>query len=160
MSILRHFLKIKKFTPVNIRISRLKNWLGNLYKKENFKPEIKSTIENLQDEFYKLENRQTNGAKTDGSLRAKNVLKLIFKVLERQNMQNQTISELYINDNKSKHSSNRTDIFKSARNFYEKLKTKKTTSKATTTEFLSKILIRNKTSNEQFHHCEAKLSAR
>ena len=57
-----------------------------------------------------------------------------------------------------KHSSNRTDIFKSARNFYEKLKTKKTTSKATTTEFLSKILIRNKTSNEQFHHCEAKLS--
>ena len=32
--------------------------LQNLYKKENFKPEIKPMIENLQDELYQLENKQ------------------------------------------------------------------------------------------------------
>ena len=36
-----------------------------------------------------------------------------FKVLERQNMQNQTISELYADDNKSKYFSNPKDILKS-----------------------------------------------
>ena len=54
-------------------------------------------------------------------------------------MQNQTISEIYTDDNKSKHSSNPTDILKSAKNLYEKLYTKETTSKTTTTEFISKI---------------------
>ena len=38
-----------------------------------------------------------------------------FKVLERQNMQNQTIFELYTDDNKSKYSSNPKDILKSAK---------------------------------------------
>ena len=32
--------------------------LQNLHKKENFKPEIKPKIENLQDELYQLENKQ------------------------------------------------------------------------------------------------------
>ena len=32
-------------------------------------------------------------------------------------MQNQTISEIYTDDNKSKHSSNPTDILKSAKKF-------------------------------------------
>ena len=41
------FLKIQE----NIRISILKRRLLNLYKKENFKPEIKPIIENLQDEL-------------------------------------------------------------------------------------------------------------
>ena len=36
--------------------------------------------------------------------------KVFFKVLERQNMKNQTISELYTDDNKSKYSSNPKDI--------------------------------------------------
>ena len=36
--------------------------------------------------------------------------KTFFKVLERQNMKNQTISELYTDDNKSKYSSNPKDI--------------------------------------------------
>ena len=44
-----------------------------------------------------------------------------FKVLERQNMQNQTIFELYTDDNKSKYSSNPKDILKS-----EKKKKRKT----------------------------------
>ena len=72
-------------------------------------------------------------------------------------MQNQTISEIYTDDNKSKHSSNPTDILKSAKNLYEKLYTKETTSKTATTEFISKILNRKKISNEKFHLCEAKI---
>ena len=35
-----------------------------------------------------------------------------FKVLERQNLQNQTKSELYIDDNKSKYSSNPKELFR------------------------------------------------
>ena len=55
-------------------------------------------IENLQDdELYQLEN------------------KLYQLVLERQNMKNQTIFELYTDDNKSKDSSNPKDILKSAK---------------------------------------------
>ena len=41
------FLKIKE----NIRISVMKNRLQNLYKNENFKPQVKPTIENLQDKL-------------------------------------------------------------------------------------------------------------
>ena len=36
--------------------------MQNLYKKENFKPETKSMIENLKDELYQLENKQTKDA--------------------------------------------------------------------------------------------------
>ena len=55
-------------------------------------------------------------------------------------------------------SSNPTDIVKSAKNFYEKLYTNETTSKTSTTEFISKVDYRKKISNEQFHLCEAKMS--
>ena len=41
--------------------------------------------------------------------------KIFFEVLERQNMKNQTIFELYTDDNKSKYSSNPEDILKSAK---------------------------------------------
>ena len=41
--------------------------------------------------------------------------KTFFKVLERQNMKNQTIFELYTDDNKSKYSSNSMNILKSAK---------------------------------------------
>ena len=47
--------------------------------------------------------------------------KTFFKILERQNMQNQTIPELYSDHNKSKYSSNANNILKSAKTFYEKL---------------------------------------
>ena len=43
------------------------------------------------------------------------MLKILFKVLERQNLQNQTIFELYTDDNKSKYSINHKEIFKSAK---------------------------------------------
>ena len=43
------------------------------------------------------------------------MLKIFFKVLERQNLQNQTIFELYTDDNTSKYSINHKEIFKSAK---------------------------------------------
>ena len=43
-------------------------------------------------------------------------------------MQNQTISELYTDDQKSKYSSNPNDILKYAKNFYENLHTKENVS--------------------------------
>ena len=46
--------------------------LQNLCKKENFKPEIKPMIENLQDELYQLENKQEKGAKLRANIRSWN----------------------------------------------------------------------------------------
>ena len=62
------------------------------------------------------------------SFRAKNSPKLFFKVLERQNMQNQTIFELYTDDNKSEYSSNPKDILRSAK---KNMKNSKSTQAAT-----------------------------
>ena len=63
--------------------------------------------------------------------------KTFVEVLERQNMKNQTIFELYIDNNKSKYSSNPKDILKTAKKIM-KLYTK-WTSTAATTEFVCKI---------------------
>ena len=84
--------------------------------------------------------------------------KTFFKVLERQNLQDQTISELYTDDNESKYSSNPKDIFKPTKNFYETFYNKETTSKAATIEFLTKIPNKEKISNQQFNLCEARIS--
>ena len=81
-----------------------------------------------------------------------------MKALERQNIKKQTISELYTDDNQSKYSSNPEGILKSAKKKKKNFYTKETTSKATTTEILSKILNRKKISKEQFNLCEAKIS--
>ena len=46
-------------------------------------------IENLQDEFYQIEEKQTKGAKLCANIRSwrpTNAPKLFFKVFERQNM--------------------------------------------------------------------------
>ena len=75
------------------------------------------------------------------------VLTLGQKVLERQNIQNQTIFELYTDNNKSKYSSNP----KNSRN-YEKLYIKEA-STAATTEFIGKIPNKKKISNEHFNLC-------
>ena len=77
-------------------------------------------IENLQDELYQLENKQTNGAKFRANIRreleSQKCSKTFFKVLERQNRQNQTISKLYADDDKSKYPSNPKDIKSTKRN--------------------------------------------
>lgn len=83
--------------------------------------------------------------------------KTTFKVLEKQNLQTQTISKLYTDDNKSKHSSNPKYVSKSSKYFYETHYTKETNSKAATTECLAKIPNREKILNEQFSLCERKM---
>ena len=77
------------------------------------------------------------------------------QVLERLNMKNQTIFELYTDDNKSKYSSNPKDILKSAKKIM-KLYTK-WTSTAATTEAVFKIPSK-KISNEHFNLCETEIS--
>ena len=59
------FLKIQE----NIRISILKRRLRNLYKKENFKPEIKAMNENLQDGLSQLESKQARSVKLCDNIR-------------------------------------------------------------------------------------------
>ena len=117
-------------------------------------------IKNVQDELYQLESK-VKGAKLRVNIRwelkGRKWSKTFFKVLEIQSVQNQTISELYTDDNKSKYSRNCNNILKYAKKIYEKLYTKEITSKAATTEFLSKIPNRRKISNEQSTLCEAKL---
>ena len=44
--------------------------LQNVCKNENFKPEIKPMIKNLQHELYQLENRQAKGAKVRANIRS------------------------------------------------------------------------------------------
>ena len=155
--ILGHFLKVQ---PLKLEIQDGKRCYKT-YTKNKFQ-KIKQIIENLQDELYQLENKQANGAKLCVNiiweLEGKRRSKTFFKVLERKSMRNQTISELHIGDNKSKHSSNLSDILKSAKNFCEKFYTKETTFKAATTTFLNKVSNRKKISSEQFLLCEAKIS--
>ena len=54
---------------MKILISRLKEDYETSIKKENFKPEIKPMIENLQDELYQIENKQAKGAKLRANIR-------------------------------------------------------------------------------------------
>ena len=70
-------------------------------------------------------------------------------------MKNQTIFELYTDDNKSKYSSNPMNILKSAKKNM-KLYTK-WTSTAATTEFVWKIPNRKKISYEHFNLCKAEI---
>ena len=74
---------------------------------------------------------------------------------ERENIQNQTIVELYTDVNKSKYSGNPKGILKSEKKKknYEKLYVKRTTTTAATTDFVRKIPNRKKISNEHFSLC-------
>ena len=58
--------------------------------------------ENLKDELSQLKSKQTRGVKLRANIRqeleGKQCSKTFLKVLERQNMQNQTIFELYTDD--------------------------------------------------------------
>ena len=59
----------------------------NFYKKENFESEIKPMIENLQDELYQLENKQSKSANVCANIRweleCEKWSEIFFKVLER-----------------------------------------------------------------------------
>ena len=62
----------------------------------------------------------------------------------KDNMQNQTVSELYADDNKTKYSSNPNDILKSVENFYEKVYTKRQRQKLLILNFLAKFITERK----------------
>ena len=70
-------------------------------------------------------------------------------------MQNQTIFELYTDDDKSKYSSSPKDILKSEK---KNMENPKQTSTGGTTKVLSKIHNRRKDSIEHFNLCEEKIS--
>ena len=65
-------------------------------------------IENFQDELYQLENKQARGVKLQAKIRweleSKKCSKTLFKLPERQNMLDQTISKLYTDHYKLKYS--------------------------------------------------------
>ena len=119
-------------------------------------------INNLQGELYSLECKQARGAIIRANVRwdleGEKCSKSSFRILERQNMQNQTISELYTDDKKSKFSSNPEDILKSANKIYENLYTRKKVSKSATNKLLNKIPLKKKISKEHFFLCEAEMS--
>ena len=102
---------INSTTQENITILRLKEDCKTYTKKKTSNQKL-----NLQDGLYRLGKRQTKGPKLRANIRwklwGKKYPKNFFKVLERQNMQNQTIFELYTDDNKSKYLSNPKGIFK------------------------------------------------
>ena len=119
-------------------------------------------INNLQGELYSLECKQARGAIIRANVRwdleGEKCSESSFRILERQNMQNQTISELYTDDKKSKFSSNPEDILKSAKKIYENLYTRKKVSKSATNKLLNKIPLKKKISKEHFFLCEAEMS--
>ena len=98
-------------------------------------------IENLQEKLHQGEIKQSKGAKICASIRwefqCEKCSKTFWKIFGRQNIQNQT---------NIKHSSNPEDIFKSTKNFLEKLNTKGASSKTTISKVLSKSPKRKKTS--------------
>ena len=73
-------------------------------------------------------------------------------------MQNQTISELYTDDKKSKVSDNPKDILNSAKKIYENLYTKEEIFQSAINELLNKTPLNKKISNEHFRLCEADIS--
>ena len=62
------------------------------------------------------------------------------------------------NQTNTKHFRNPEVIFKSAKNYLEKLNTKEDSSKTTISRFLSKIPNRKTTSKQQYNFCKAKIS--
>ena len=71
--------------------------------------------------FINQKKTQAEGDKLRANIRqeleGKKCSKTFFKVLERHNIQYQTIFKLYTDDDKSKYPSNPTDILRSARKF-------------------------------------------
>ena len=75
-------------------------------------------MKNLRNQIYQLAKKQAKdvelNANIRSNLRAKNVPKRFFEVLERQNTLNKIISKLYTDYNKSKWFRDPKDILRSA----------------------------------------------
>ena len=119
-------------------------------------------IEMLPDDLYQIENKQAKGAKLHANIRweleEETCSKTFSKVLKRQNLQNETISGLYADDDKSRYSSNPKDILKFAKKLWNTLHERDNLQldKAASTAFFTKITNRKKISTEEFNLCEVK----
>ena len=141
---LRYFLKIPP-------LKKLQFW--DLYKKENFKPEIKPMIENLQDEIYRLENKQAKWAKLMLTLETGGWKLLPSKCLKDRICKiKQYLNYILTIINRNILAILRT--FLTLKKTYQKLYTKRTS----TAEFVPKIPNRKKIINEHFNICEAEIS--
>ena len=115
----------------------LKRRLRNLNKKEKFKPEIKPMTENLQDEFYQLENKQAESAKLRAIIRwelkgqkcSKNLLQSTWKI---EYAKSNNIWIIYTDDINQNILAVLRAFSNLQKNIYEKLCTKITTFKAET----------------------------
>ena len=95
--------------------------------------------------------------RSDGSLRVKNAPKLFLNYLREgisKIKQYLNYVEMIINQ---KFLATLLTFSNLQKHFYEKLYAKQATSKAATTELISKIPNRKEKSNKQFHLCEAKI---
>ena len=110
-------------------------------------------IENLQEKLIQGKHKLSKGAKICASIRweleCEKCSKTFCKIFGRQNMQNQT---------NTKHFSNPEDIFKSAKNIFEKRNPKEDSSNTSISEVLSKNFDRKKASKQQYNFCKAKIS--
>ena len=68
--VLKRMLEIFLNIPSLKKVLEFQNWKKTAkLTQKNFKPEIKSMIEKLQDELYQLENKQAKGAKLCANIR-------------------------------------------------------------------------------------------
>ena len=68
--VLKRMLEIFLNIPPLKKVLEFQNWKKTAkLTQKNFKPEIKSMIEKLQDELYQLENKQAKGAKLCANIR-------------------------------------------------------------------------------------------
>ena len=111
----------------------------------------------MPDELYQLESEHAKGAKLRANiiLKAKNASKLISMYL-KDNLENQTISELY-SDDKKKNILASVVTRKSAKGFYKNFYTKRQPQKLPLLNFFIKISNRKKISNEKFPLFETKI---
>ena len=115
----------------------------------------------IQMRLINQKKKQEEGVKLHVNIRqeleGKKCLKTFFQVLEKQNLQNQTMSELFTDDDKQKYSRNPSDIFKPAKKIMKHFTPMKQLPKRLLLNFLAKFLTK-KISNEQFNLYEAKIS--
>ena len=131
--------------------------LKNFYRIENFKPEIKTMFENLQDELTTYKQKVLKFCANIRSWRAKKASKLSTKYLKDRICKiKQYLNYILMIINQNISAILRT-FLNLEKKSYEKLYIK-LTSTAATTEFLWKIPNRKKISNEHFNLCEAEIS--
>ena len=123
-------LVLKRMLECLLKVPPLKKILEFPDWKKDYETSTKKKIPNQKLnqwlKTYKMDviNYKTNKQKVlnfvltfDGNWRSKNAQKSFSKVPERQILQNQTISELYTDDNKSKYYSHHKNILKSVKKF-------------------------------------------